>query len=66
VWCCPETRPRGARIAERLRKAIEEHGFLQARALTARLSASFGISSYPDHALTPKGSSRGRSEPCTE
>jgi len=56
VVVLPETPAAGALvIAERLRKAIEEHGFLQAQGLTARLSASFGISSYPDHALTPEG-----------
>jgi diguanylate cyclase (GGDEF)-like protein len=56
VVVLPETPAAGALvIAERLRKAIEEHGFLQGQGLTARLSASFGISSYPDHALTPEG-----------
>ena len=56
VVVLPETPGAGALvIAERLRRAIEEHGFLQGQGLTAGLSASFGISSYPDHALTPEG-----------
>jgi len=56
VVVLPETPASGALvIAERLRKAIEEHGFLQGQGLAARISASFGIASYPDHALTPEG-----------
>jgi diguanylate cyclase (GGDEF)-like protein len=42
-------------IAERIRRAIETHCFLEAQGLQARISASFGIASYPDHALTPEG-----------
>jgi diguanylate cyclase (GGDEF)-like protein len=56
VVVLPETPASGALvIAERLRKAIEEHSFLSAQGLAARISASFGIASYPDHALTPEG-----------
>jgi diguanylate cyclase (GGDEF)-like protein len=56
VVVLPETPPAGALvIAERLRKAIESHSFLQSQGLAARISASFGIASYPDHALTPEG-----------
>jgi diguanylate cyclase (GGDEF)-like protein len=56
VVVLPETPPGGALvIAERLRKSIEGHAFLQSQGLCARISASFGISSYPDHALTPEG-----------
>jgi diguanylate cyclase (GGDEF)-like protein len=56
VVVLPETPPPGALvIAERIRKSIESHVFLQAQGLVARLSASFGIASYPDHALTPEG-----------
>jgi diguanylate cyclase (GGDEF)-like protein len=56
VVVLPETPAAGALvIAERLRKAIEEHSFLGGQGLAARISASFGISSYPDHALTPEG-----------
>ena len=38
-----------------IRKAIESHSFLKDQGLEARISASFGIASYPDHALTPEG-----------
>jgi diguanylate cyclase (GGDEF)-like protein len=56
VIVLPETAPAGAMIiAERVRKAVEDHVFLEAQGLSARLSASFGIASYPDHALTPEG-----------
>jgi diguanylate cyclase (GGDEF)-like protein len=56
VVVLPETPAAGALvIAERIRKSIENHKFLQAQGLTARISASFGIASYPDHALTPEG-----------
>src|SRR5439155_1674233 len=40
---------------EHIRKAIESHVFLRDAGLEARISASFGIASYPDHALTPEG-----------
>ena len=56
VVVLPETPPPGALvIAERLRRAIEEHPSSRPQGLTARISASFGIASYPDHALTPEG-----------
>jgi len=56
VAVLPETPPSGALvIAERIRKAIEGHRFLSEQGLAARISASFGIASYPDHALTPEG-----------
>ncbi len=56
VVVLPETPPSGALvIAERIRRAIECHVFLQDVGLEARISASFGIASYPDHALTPEG-----------
>jgi diguanylate cyclase (GGDEF)-like protein len=56
VVVLPETPPSGAMvIAERIRRAIEIHSFLEAQGLQAHISASFGISSYPDHALTPEG-----------
>lgn len=55
VAVLPETPAAGAVvIAERLRLAIEENHFLQSLGLAARISASFGIASYPDHALTPE------------
>ena len=56
VVVLPETPASGALvIAERLRRAIEEHRFLEPQGLAARISASFGISTYPDHALSPEG-----------
>jgi diguanylate cyclase (GGDEF)-like protein len=56
VVVLPETPPSGALvIAERIRKSIEQHCFLQEQGLAVRISASFGIASYPDHALTPEG-----------
>jgi diguanylate cyclase (GGDEF)-like protein len=56
VVVLPETPPSGALvIAERIRRAIAGHAFLKGEGLEARLSASFGIASYPDHALTPEG-----------
>ena len=56
VVVLPETPASGALvIAERLRRAIEEHRFLESQGFCARISASFGISTYPDHALSPEG-----------
>ncbi len=56
VVVLPETPPGGALvIAERIRRAIASHPFLREEGLEARISASFGIASYPDHALTPEG-----------
>jgi diguanylate cyclase (GGDEF)-like protein len=55
VAVLPETPASGAIvIAERLRRSIEENRFLHSMGLSARISASFGIASYPDHALTPE------------
>jgi diguanylate cyclase (GGDEF)-like protein len=56
VVVLPETPASGALvIAERLRRSIEEHLFLAPLGIAARISASFGISTYPDHALSPEG-----------
>jgi diguanylate cyclase (GGDEF)-like protein len=56
VVVLPETPASGALvIAERLRRAIEDHRFLEPQGIAARISASFGISTYPDHALSPEG-----------
>ena len=56
VVVLPETPAAGALvIAERIRKAIEGNIFLATQGLKARISASFGVSSYPEHALTPEG-----------
>jgi diguanylate cyclase (GGDEF)-like protein len=56
VVVLPETPASGALvIAERLRRSIEEHRFLEPQGVCARISASFGIATYPDHALSPEG-----------
>jgi diguanylate cyclase (GGDEF)-like protein len=56
VVVLPETPASGALvIAERLRRAVEEHRFLEGQGISARISASFGIATYPDHALSPEG-----------
>jgi diguanylate cyclase (GGDEF)-like protein len=56
VVVLPETPASGALvIAERIRRSIEQHVFLAEQGLAARISASVGIASYPDHALTPEG-----------
>jgi diguanylate cyclase (GGDEF)-like protein len=56
VAVLPETPAPGALvIAERIRKAIAGHSFLRSQGLEARISASFGIAAYPDHALSPEG-----------
>jgi diguanylate cyclase (GGDEF)-like protein len=47
----PQTGPEGARvIAERMRQRVEETVFLETFALKARITASFGIATFPDHA----------------
>lgn len=56
VVVLPETPVAGALvIGERIRRSIEEHAFLRDEGLDARISASLGIATYPDHALTPEG-----------
>lgn len=46
----PQTSAEGAMtIAERIRVAIEERPFLADRGIEVRLTASFGVSTYPDH-----------------
>jgi diguanylate cyclase (GGDEF)-like protein len=56
VVVLPETPIAGALvIAERIRQSIEEHDFLASHGVVARISASFGIACFPEHALTPEG-----------
>ncbi|MBI5026316.1 MAG: diguanylate cyclase [Nitrospirae bacterium] len=51
VIVLPQTSPRSAfQIAERLRKAIEQHVFLKKEGYPLKLTASFGIASYPENA----------------
>ena len=48
VVLLPETHPDGAvAFAERLRELIERHAFLTGRGEPLRLTASFGVASYP-------------------
>ncbi len=41
-------------IARRIRKGLKAHAFLGEFGLAVHLSASFGISSFPDHGRTPQ------------
>ncbi|MEE9179822.1 MAG: GGDEF domain-containing protein, partial [Vicinamibacteria bacterium] len=41
-------------IARRIRKDLKEHAFLGEFGLAVHLSASFGISSFPEHGGTPQ------------
>jgi len=51
VIILPQTPPQYAvQIAERLRKLIEQHVFLRKEGLNLKLTASFGVASYPDSA----------------
>jgi diguanylate cyclase (GGDEF)-like protein len=51
----PQTGPEGARIiADRIRCRLEETVFLEAFGLSVHITASFGISSFPDHADSEK------------
>jgi len=51
----PQTGPEGAWIiADRIRCRLEETIFLEAFGLSVRITASFGIASFPDHADSEK------------
>lgn len=53
VIVLPQTSPVAAyNIAERVRKGIEQFTFLKREGLSLKLTASFGIASYPEHAKT--------------
>lgn len=53
VIVLPQTAPESAlQIAERLRKSIENNVFLRKEGYTLRLTASFGIASFPQSAQT--------------
>jgi len=53
VIVLPQTAPNIAvQIAERLRKNIKKHVFLKEESLNLKLTASFGIASYPENAGT--------------
>jgi diguanylate cyclase (GGDEF)-like protein len=40
----------GLKVAERIRRAIEDHRFLSREGARVRVTASIGLSSYPEHA----------------
>jgi diguanylate cyclase (GGDEF)-like protein len=55
VVVLPDTDGDGAlAVAERIRRALKEHVFLEEFGLEATLSASFGVSLYPDHGVSPQ------------
>jgi len=51
VMVLPQTPPAGALIiAERIRKSVEQHIFLKKEGYSLRMTASFGVASYPESA----------------
>ncbi len=55
VIVLPDTDAEGAlAVAERIRSALRDHRFLAEFGLEARLSASLGLSLYPDHGKEPQ------------
>ena len=55
VIVLPDTDAEGAvAVAERIRTALKSHRFLAEFGLEARLSASLGLSLYPDHGKEPQ------------
>lgn len=53
VIVLPQTAPKYAiQIAERIRKSIEQAVFLRKEGLSLKLTASFGVASYPESAKT--------------
>jgi diguanylate cyclase (GGDEF)-like protein len=53
VVLLPETNRTQARlVAQRLREALNSHYFLRARGLSVRITASFGVATFPDDAST--------------
>jgi diguanylate cyclase (GGDEF)-like protein len=55
VVVLPETGiERGLQVAERVRQRISRHEFTGGRALRLRLTASFGVASFPAHAQSPQ------------
>ena len=55
VVVLPETDTEmGLRVAERVRERIAGHEFTGGRALRLRLTASFGVASFPAHAQSPQ------------
>lgn len=55
VIVLPDTDARCATgIAERIRRALKDHPFLGEFGLAVNLSASFGISAFPEHGFSPQ------------
>jgi diguanylate cyclase (GGDEF)-like protein len=55
VVVLPETsRDQARMVAERLRQAVRETEFLRERGLSVRITASFGVATWPDDGLTPQ------------
>lgn len=53
VIVLPQTSPADAvRIAERIRKAVEQNQFLKSEGYSLRMTSSFGVASYPESAKT--------------
>jgi diguanylate cyclase (GGDEF)-like protein len=51
VIVLPQTLPASAvQIAERMRKAVEQNSFLKKEGYALKLTASFGVASYPESA----------------
>ncbi len=42
----------GLKVAERIRRAVEDHRFLSRENATVRVTASIGLASFPEHART--------------
>ncbi|HET6464046.1 MAG TPA: sensor domain-containing diguanylate cyclase [Nitrospiria bacterium] len=55
VVVLPETNVETAvRITHRLHKSLKAHEFLKEEGLQIRMSASFGVAGYPEHAMTKR------------
>jgi diguanylate cyclase (GGDEF)-like protein len=55
VVILPETPfEQGLHVAERVREHISRHAFTGGRSLRLRLTASFGVASFPQHAQSPQ------------
>jgi diguanylate cyclase (GGDEF)-like protein len=53
VVVLPQTPPKAAvQIAERIRKSVERNTFLKKEGYTLKMTASFGVASYPESAKT--------------
>lgn len=63
VVVLPQTPPKsGFYVAERLRKAVERYVFLKQEGYSLRLTASFGVASYPENAKSKEDLFRAADE----